>query len=83
MALREQLNEDMKAAMKARQADKLGALRLRLESVESAEARQPLQAATAAAIETAPPHADAATVARNRSSVAKPIFMPSPSVPSR
>jgi uncharacterized protein YqeY len=37
MALREQLNEDMKAAMKARQAEKLGALRLLLAAVKQRE----------------------------------------------
>jgi uncharacterized protein YqeY len=37
MALREQLNEDMKAAMKAREADKLGALRLMLAAVKQRE----------------------------------------------
>ena len=37
MALREQLNEDMKTAMKAREADKLGALRLMLAAVKQRE----------------------------------------------
>jgi hypothetical protein len=37
MALREQLNEDMKTAMKAREADKLGALRLLLAAVKQRE----------------------------------------------
>ena len=37
MPLREQLNEDMKAAMKAREADKLGALRLMLAAVKQRE----------------------------------------------
>jgi uncharacterized protein YqeY len=37
MALREQLNEDMKAAMKAREAEKLGALRLLLAAVKQRE----------------------------------------------
>ncbi|MEP7068715.1 MAG: GatB/YqeY domain-containing protein [Usitatibacter sp.] len=37
MALREQLNEDMKAAMKARDADKLGAVRLLLAAVKQRE----------------------------------------------
>jgi uncharacterized protein len=37
MALREQLNEDMKAAMKAREADKLAALRLLLAAVKQRE----------------------------------------------
>ena len=37
MALREKLNEDMKAAMKAREADKLGALRLMLAAVKQRE----------------------------------------------
>lgn len=37
MALREQLNEDIKAAMKAREADKLGALRLLLSAVKQRE----------------------------------------------
>jgi hypothetical protein len=37
MALREQLNEDMKSAMKAREADKLGAIRLLLSEVKRRE----------------------------------------------
>ena len=37
MALREQLNEDMKAAMKAREAEKLAALRLLLAAVKQRE----------------------------------------------
>ena len=37
MALREQLNEDMKAAMKARDTDKLGAVRLLLAAVKQRE----------------------------------------------
>ena len=37
MPLREQLNEDMKAAMKARQPDKLGAIRLLLSAVKQRE----------------------------------------------
>jgi len=37
MALREQVNEDMKAAMKAREAEKLGALRLLLAAVKQRE----------------------------------------------
>ena len=37
MALREKLNDDMKAAMKAREADKLGALRLMLAAVKQRE----------------------------------------------
>ena len=37
MALRDQLNEDMKTAMKAREADKLGALRLMLAAVKQRE----------------------------------------------
>jgi len=37
MPLREQLNEDIKTAMKAREADKLGALRLLLSSVKQRE----------------------------------------------
>ncbi len=37
MALRERLNEDMKAALKAREADKLGALRLLLAAVKQRE----------------------------------------------
>jgi uncharacterized protein len=37
MSLREQLNEDMKSAMKAREADKLGALRLLLAAVKQRE----------------------------------------------
>lgn len=37
MALREQLNEDMKAAMKARETDRLGALRLLLAAVKQRE----------------------------------------------
>ena len=37
MALREQLNEDMKTAMKAREAEKLGAIRLLLASVKQRE----------------------------------------------
>jgi len=37
MALREQLNEDIKAAMKAREADKLAALRLMLSAVKQRE----------------------------------------------
>ena len=37
MALREQLNEDIKTAMKAREADKLGALRLMLSAVKQRE----------------------------------------------
>ena len=37
MALREQLNEDMKAAMKAREPDRLGALRLLLAAVKQRE----------------------------------------------
>jgi len=37
MALREQLNEDMKSAMKAREADKLGAIRLLLAAVKQRE----------------------------------------------
>ena len=37
MPLREQLNEDMKAAMKAREAEKLGALRLLLAAVKQRE----------------------------------------------
>ena len=37
MALREQLNEDIKAAMKAREAEKLAALRLMLSAVKQRE----------------------------------------------
>jgi uncharacterized protein len=37
MALREQVNEDMKSAMKARAADRLGALRLLLAAVKQRE----------------------------------------------
>src|SRR6476620_9785541 len=37
MALREQLNEDMNSAMKARDADRLGALRLALDAVKQRE----------------------------------------------
>ncbi len=37
MALRERLNEDMKAAMKAREAARLGALRLLLAAVKQRE----------------------------------------------
>ena len=37
MALREKLNEDIKSAMKAREADKLGALRLMLSAVKQRE----------------------------------------------
>jgi uncharacterized protein YqeY len=37
MALREQLNEDMKTAMKAREAEKLGAIRLLLAAVKQRE----------------------------------------------
>lgn len=37
MALREQLNEDIKTAMKAREAEKLGALRLMLSAVKQRE----------------------------------------------
>jgi uncharacterized protein len=37
MPLRDQLNEDMKAAMKAREAEKLGALRLLLAAVKQRE----------------------------------------------
>ncbi len=37
MALREQLNEDIKAAMKAREQEKLGALRLLLSAVKQRE----------------------------------------------
>jgi uncharacterized protein YqeY len=37
MALREQLNEDIKVAMKAREADKLAALRLLLAAVKQRE----------------------------------------------
>ena len=37
MALREQLNEDIKAAMKARDQDRLGALRLMLSAVKQRE----------------------------------------------
>jgi uncharacterized protein YqeY len=37
MSLREQLNEDMKTAMKARDAEKLGALRLLLAAVKQRE----------------------------------------------
>ncbi len=37
MALREKLNEDIKAAMKAREAEKLGALRLLLAAVKQRE----------------------------------------------
>ncbi|HET7731902.1 MAG TPA: GatB/YqeY domain-containing protein [Usitatibacter sp.] len=37
MALREQLNEDIKSAMKAREAEKLGALRLLLSAVKQRE----------------------------------------------
>ena len=37
MALRERLNEDIKAAMKAREADKLNALRLMLSAVKQRE----------------------------------------------
>ena len=37
MPLREQLNEDMKTAMKAREADRLGALRLMLAAVKQRE----------------------------------------------
>ena len=37
MALREQLNEDMKTAMKARDAEKLGAVRLLLAAVKQRE----------------------------------------------
>ena len=37
MALREQLNEDIKAAMKAREQDKLNALRLLLSAVKQRE----------------------------------------------
>ena len=37
MPLREQLNEDMKSAMKAREAEKLGAIRLLLAAVKQRE----------------------------------------------
>ena len=37
MALRDQLNEDIKASMKAREAEKLGALRLLLAAVKQRE----------------------------------------------
>jgi uncharacterized protein YqeY len=37
MPLREQLNEDMKSAMKARESDKLGAIRLLLSAVKQRE----------------------------------------------
>jgi len=37
MPLREQLNEDIKTAMKAREQDKLGALRLLLSAVKQRE----------------------------------------------
>jgi uncharacterized protein YqeY len=37
MALREQLNEDMKTAMKARETEKLGAIRLLLSAVKQRE----------------------------------------------
>ena len=37
MALREQLNEDIKTAMKAREQEKLGALRLMLSAVKQRE----------------------------------------------
>src|SRR5213592_1488830 len=37
MALREQLNEDIKSAMKAREQDKLGTLRLMLSAVKQRE----------------------------------------------
>src|SRR3979490_2519839 len=37
MALREQVNEDMKSAMKAREAEKLGAIRLLLAAVKQRE----------------------------------------------
>ena len=37
MALREQVNEDMKAAMKAREAEKLGTLRLLLAAMKQRE----------------------------------------------
>jgi uncharacterized protein len=37
MALREQLNDDIKSAMKAREQDKLGALRLLLSAVKQRE----------------------------------------------
>lgn len=37
MALREQLNDDIKTAMKAREQDKLGALRLMLSAVKQRE----------------------------------------------
>ena len=37
MALREKINEDMKSAMKAREADKLGAIRLLLSAVKQRE----------------------------------------------
>src|ERR1700675_42715 len=37
MALREQLNEDLKVAMKAREQEKLGALRLLLSAVKQRE----------------------------------------------
>ena len=37
MALRDQLGEDMKAAMKARESDKLGAIRLLLAAVKQRE----------------------------------------------
>jgi uncharacterized protein YqeY len=37
MPLREQLNEDMKSAMKARETDKLGAIRLLLAAVKQRE----------------------------------------------
>ena len=37
MALRERLNEDIKTAMKAREAEKLGALRLMLAAVKQRE----------------------------------------------
>jgi uncharacterized protein YqeY len=37
MALREQVNEDMKAAMKARETEKLGAIRLLLSAVKQRE----------------------------------------------
>jgi len=37
MALREQVNEDMKAAMKARQAERLGAIRLLLAAMKQRE----------------------------------------------
>jgi uncharacterized protein YqeY len=52
MALREQLNEDIKTAMKAREPDKLGALRLLLSAVKQREVDERVTLDDAAVVAT-------------------------------